>query len=187
MKILIIYALEEERGNIQIPGCSVVFCCTGLGKVSTAINLYEACLFEKPDLVLNIGTAGTLHHQVGEIEVCSSFLDRDLEQNPFLAVNFRLSFTEEISTMGILKDHEINNVVSTGDTFQTDHTKISTEADVFDMEAFAGAQVCKKLGIPYLSIKYMTDIIGQNSVKHWEEKILDARDGLEAFLKTLRF
>jgi adenosylhomocysteine nucleosidase len=46
------------------------------------------------------------------------------------------------------------------------------------MEAFAQAYVCKELGVPFLSIKYITDIIGENSVEHWENKLADARKAL---------
>jgi adenosylhomocysteine nucleosidase len=36
-----------------------------------------------------------------------------------------------------------------------------------------------------MAVKYITDVIGQNSIKHWEEKLEDAKIGLEAFLKSL--
>ena len=60
------------------------------------------------------------------------------------------------------------------------------EGDVVDMEAYAEAQVCNELGIPFLSVKYVTDIIGQNSVKHWEDKLADARRGLSAYFEKIR-
>jgi len=185
MKILITYALEQERGSIQIPGCSVTFCCTGIGKVSTAINTFEALLLEKPDLVLNVGTSGTLKHRVGDIVICSTFIDRDLEKIAEFGVNYQLDFTEEVRSKRILNEFTFEKVVSTGDTFQTDEATVGVQADVFDMEAYAGAQVCKKLGVPYLSVKYVTDVIGQNSIKHWEEKLQDARESLACFLNTL--
>lgn len=58
------------------------------------------------------------------------------------------------------------------------------EGDVVDMEAFAQAQVCMELNIPFMAIKYVTDLIGQNSVKHWEDKLADARRDLETFFVT---
>ena len=50
-----------------------------------------------------------------------------------------------------------------------------------DMEAYAQAFVCRELNVPFLSVKYVTDIIGQNSVQHWEDKLSDARLGLSAW------
>ena len=34
----------------------------------------------QPDLVLNIGSAGTVNHQVGDIFVCRKFIDRDMQK-----------------------------------------------------------------------------------------------------------
>ena len=60
-----------------------------------------------------------------------------------------------------------------------------TDGDVVDMEAYAQAQVCRELGIPFLAVKYVTDIVGQNSVKHWEDKLADARRDLTAYFKGI--
>jgi adenosylhomocysteine nucleosidase len=39
--------------------------------------------------------------------------------------------------------------------------------------------------IPFISVKYVTDKIGENSIKHWEDKLADAREGLNSFLNNL--
>jgi len=185
MKILITYALEAERGNWQLPGHDVFFCRTGVGKVSAALHTYEAVQRLKPTLVVSVGSAGTLHHQVGDIVVCNHFVDRDLEKIAHLGVPFELDFSAELVPFDFGAPE--NGCISTGDTFQTDHEESSTgrHADVFDMEAFGSAQACKSLCISFMAVKYITDVIGQNSIKHWEEKLEDAKIGLEAFLKSL--
>lgn len=187
MKILVTYALEEEKEHFHIPDCSVVACCTGVGKVSTAIGTYAAIQKEHPDLVLNIGTAGTLSHQVGDIFICSRFLDRDLVKISNLGVNSYLDFTAELRDLAVMKDYRTDYLVSTGDTFQTSQEEGGVECDVFDMESYAAAQVCKTLGVPYCAVKYVTDVIGRNSIKHWEEKLQDARTELSMFVSGLRF
>ncbi|HET9570644.1 MAG TPA: nucleosidase [Bacteroidales bacterium] len=185
MKILITYALEAERGNWQIPGHELFFCKTGVGKVAAALHTYEQILNIKPDLVLAVGTAGTIHHRVGDIVVADQFVDRDLEKIAHLGVPFQLDFTDELATFSFLQN--ANGTVSTGDTFQEnfDESSAGKWADVFDMEAFGGAQACKMLGIPFVAVKYITDVIGQNSIKHWEDKLEDAKLALEEFLKSL--
>jgi len=184
MKILVTYALEAERGEIQLPEYELVFCATGVGKASSALKTYQAVLCEKPDLVLNIGTAGTLHHQVGDVFVCSHFVDRDLEKIAHLGVPFQIDSSDEIAK---ILNIEAPGCVSTGDTFQSDSEESAAGiiADVFEMEAYAGAQACKLAGLPFLSVKYVTDVIGQNSIKHWEDKLQEAREELAAFLKTI--
>jgi len=185
MKILVTYALEAERSNWQIPGHELFLCRTGVGKVSAALHTYEQAIGFKPDLVLAVGTAGTLHHQVGDIVVADKFVDRDLEKIAHLGVPFQLDFTAELAAFPFTQ--AVDGTVSTGDTFQenSDDSSAGEWADVFDMEAFGGAQACKTLNIPFVAVKYITDVIGQNSIKHWEDKLEDARLGLEVFLKTL--
>ena len=75
-------------------------------------------------------------------------------------------------------------VCNTGDTFLTELSDV--KGDVVDMEAYAQALVCRAKNTPFIAVKYVTDIIGQNSVKHWEDKLADARKGLGEFLEALR-
>ena len=59
------------------------------------------------------------------------------------------------------------------------------KGDVVDMEAFAQAFVCRAKNVPFIAVKYVTDIIGQNSVKHWEDKLADARMGVGQFFEQI--
>lgn len=71
-----------------------------------------------------------------------------------------------------------------GDTFLTELSDVS--GDVVDMEAYAQALVCRAKNVPFISVKYVTDIIGQNSVKHWENKLADARKRVGRILREVR-
>ena len=77
------------------------------------------------------------------------------------------------------KDWQFDSTCNTGDTFLTE---ADGTGDVFDMESFAIAKVCRKHQIPFVGVKYVTDKIGDNSVKHWEEKLAEAQAGLQQFL-----
>ena len=70
---------------------------------------------------------------------------------------------------------------NTGDSFITEGNDI--EGDVIDMESYAEADVCREMGIPFVSVKYVTDIVGQNSSQEWFAKLADAREGLSAFFR----
>ena len=74
-------------------------------------------------------------------------------------------------------------ICNTGDTFLTELSDV--KGDVVDMEAFAQAFVCRAKNVPFIAVKYVTDIIGQNSVKHWEDKLADARKGLGEFFEQI--
>ena len=102
------------------------------------------------------------------------------ELNRLVAVFNELSETEK-DTVRALREAGICN---TGDGFLTDASQIA--GDVIDMEAFAQAFVCRSKEIPFISVKYVTDIIGHNSVKHWEDKLADARQGLSHYFNILK-
>ena len=186
MNILLTYALEVERGSFEIPGHTLHFCCTGVGKAAAALHTYQAAHRLQPDLVLGVGTAGTVRHRVGDVVTCARFLDRDLRLIADLGVPWELDFTGSMETFRV--EGAALGCVSSGDTFQLKPPAhdAPTEADVYDMEAYGSAQACRLLGIPFLAVKYVTDIIGQNSIQHWEDNLRNARSGLEHYLRQMQ-
>ena len=90
----------------------------------------------------------------------------------------REEFKEELNHHVFFKSRTFSSICNSGDTFLT---TMDGTGDIFDMEAFAIARVCKALGLPFAAVKYVTDIIGENSVKHWEEKLEEAQEGLQKY------
>ena len=86
---------------------------------------------------------------------------------------------EPIKGLPFLEKVKEYGTCNTGDSFVTELADL--EGDVVDMEAFAEATVCHEMNIPFVSVKCVTDVIGQNSVKHWEDKLADEREVLKAF------
>lgn len=185
-KIIITFALESEFINIQIPGCEVVNVITGVGKSLSAASLMKAVFEHQPIAVLNVGTAGTLKHQVEDIIVARRFVDRDLMELPLQGIVSTLHNTFPLPlVMDSLYAEDVQRQqyqVNTGDKFLSDLSDVV--GDVVDMEAFAQAVVCEQMQIPFISVKYITDVIGQNSLKVWEDKLADARCGLSRFFET---
>lgn len=56
-----------------------------------------------------------------------------------------------------------------GDSFETGSVKV--QCDVVDMEAFALAKVCHMEGLPFLSVKYITDGCDHNAHNDWSENL----------------
>lgn len=181
-KILVTYALEEERVNLKKEGILFTYCKTSVGKVDAAIAVQQAIYQNKPDLVLNIGTSGSVHHPMGSIHLSQTFVDRDMEKLVEFGLKCREDFSSENKNMEFLNAWNFSSIVNSGDTFLTSS---DGTGDVFDMEAYAIARVCKTLNLPFASIKYVTDIIGENSVKHWEDKLSEAQEGLQNFVDAL--
>lgn len=80
LKILVTYAVQGEFVEIKWPDVEPYYIRTGIGKVKSAFHLAEAIRQVQPDLVLNIGSAGAVNHQVGDIFVCRKFVDRDMQK-----------------------------------------------------------------------------------------------------------
>ena len=80
LKILVTYAVQGEFVEIKWPDVEPYYVRTGIGKVKSAFHLAEAIRQVQPDLVLNMGSAGTVNHQVGDIFVCRKFVDRDMQK-----------------------------------------------------------------------------------------------------------
>lgn len=178
MNILISYAIAAERVEVHFSGCQIRYCETGIGKVNAALAVYSAVLEQRPDCILNMGTAGSVTHPVGTIVSCGRFLDRDMEQLKDFGVPYQHEFVDQLVQMPLFQGLDLAHVCNTGDSFVTE---IIDQADVVDMENFAVAEVCSRAGIPLVSVKYITDRIGENSIAHWEEKLHDANVGLQSF------
>lgn len=191
MRILVTYAVQGEFTELKFPGLigeeevQIGYLRTGIGKVKSAFYLAEAINQGRPDLVVNIGTAGTIRHRVGDILVCRHFIDRDMQKLNGLGVEWEIDSAELLAQKGYCLHWDGNGegVCNTGDSFLTE--LLDVQGDVVDMEAYAQAMVCRAKEVPFISVKYVTDIIGQNSVKHWEDKLADARKGLGEFLEAL--
>ena len=180
MKILLVYAIPEEKIEINIPNAEVIYVETGIGKVSAAMRTMRAICEYHPDIVINAGSAGTLNHKVGDIIVCNRFIDRDLRKVTLNGVVSEIEFDCRDVARRFLTNRDIVwGTCNTGDSFITEGNDI--EGDVIDMESYAEADVCREMGVPFFAVKYVTDIVGQNSSQEWFAKLADAREGLTKF------
>lgn len=180
LKILVTYAIQGEFVELKWPDIEPYYVRTGIGKVKSAFHLAEAIRQVQPDLVLNIGSAGTVNHQVGDIFVCRKFVDRDMQKMKEFGLECEIDSSALLEEKGYCEHWTEEGICNTGDGFLTELTHVS--GDVVDMEAYAQAFVCRSKEIPFISVKYVTDIIGQNSVKHWEDKLADGTTGTIALL-----
>lgn len=189
MRILVTYSTQGEFTELKFPGLigdeevQIGYLRTGIGKAKSAFYLSEAINHGQPDLVVNVGTAGTLNHQIEDIIVCRHFIDRDMKQSAEYGVEYEIDSSDLLVQKGYCLHWQGDGICNTGDTFVTDPTNI--EGDVVDMEAYAQAMVCRAKNVPFIAIKYVTDIIGQNSIKQWIEKHRDGKAALEEFFEKL--
>ena len=164
MKILVTYAVQGEFTELKFPGLigeeevHIGYIRTGVGKVKSAYYVSEVLNQAKPDLVINVGTAGSIDCQVGDILVCRHFIDRDMQKLADMGLEYEIDSSALLAEKGYCMHWAGEGICNTGDTFLTELSDV--KGDVVDM-------------------------IGQNSVKHWEDKLADARKGLGEFFEQI--
>ena len=182
-KTLIVCALEQET-NGQLEDYDVLY--TGVGKVNATFKLTQKFgkfgSYVPYDLVVNYGTAGSKNLPIGELVCCTKFVQRDMKVTQLGFYEGQTPFESPIS-MIVLSTSKFNPldkfyVCGTGDNFVENTKKESLFIQVFDMEAFALAKVCRHYNVPFISFKYITDNANEHSAKDWEE---NCSDGVQLF------
>ena len=124
-KTLFTIALPEEK--ICLPESDdIKVVVTKVGKACSAYFLVKALYEYKPDIVINIGTAGTFNMNVGDIVVSNRFYDRDLAPLTIEGVVSEINFCSNVSLPSLLSNKEVFDdfVVNTGDDFVTETADI---------------------------------------------------------------
>ena len=168
---LIMALPNESKGLFEALGIDVHY--SGIGKVNAAFKAFEVIQNTGCKTLLNLGTAGSSHFDAHALIEVSQFVQRDMDVSP-------LGFDVGLTPMdqhfpGAIElepffDHLPKGICGTGDSFETGQPKVPCQ--LVDMEGYALAKVCKKLGVRLISVKYITD--GANDTAHldWEENLL---------------
>ena len=173
--ILTIAALPMEI-SIKNWGSRPRMIYSGVGKINTSIKLVEAVQIFKPDLVVNLGTAGSIRSEIEGVVEVNTVIERDFDAFP-------------ICDRGLIPFEEGNNkhcsgyggvVCASGDSFvrESDTYLRLMEVDIVDMELIAIARVCNKYNIPWRSFKFISDYIGHGVEQHWKDGVTNASEAL---------
>ena len=87
-KIVVTFALPQEQVVLKAGAYEFIPVVTGIGKARSALVTMKAVMTHRPELVLNVGTAGTLRHLVGDILVCRHFFDRDFSKTQLPGISY---------------------------------------------------------------------------------------------------
>ncbi|MCK5901944.1 MAG: hypothetical protein KAG28_02250 [Cocleimonas sp.] len=178
-RYLIVAALEVETPHLE-QFAPIVH--TGVGKLNAAIQLFEALLFYKPDLVINYGTAGAVSHQSGLLKV-DTFIQRDMDVRGLGVPRGLTPFTDE-------KLPEAKGIVlASGDSFVTNAKQqlegLKIAVDLIDMEAFALHKVCQHHQTAFECYKYVTDNTDDEASSDWENNVAKGADLFAEQLKQV--
>src|SRR5699024_8730016 len=130
---------------------------SGIGKVNAAMT--TAILMEKyqPTFVINTGSAGGFSEalKVGDVVISDAVVHHDVDVTAF--------------------DYVHGQVPQMPATFKADQTKVQTIRELFptmiacEMEAAAIAQVCYQYNVPFVVIRALSDIAGQEAPMSFQQ------------------
>lgn len=179
---LIMALPNESKGLFEAEGINVHY--SGIGKVNAAFKAFEVIQKTGCKTLLNLGTAGSPYFDAHSLVEVTQFVQRDMDVSP---LGFDVGVTPmdndlpaAIDLMPYFADLP-KGICGTGDSFETAKPKIA--CNLVDMEGYALAKVCHKLGVRLISVKYITD--GANDTAHldWEENLLFGAKKLLALYK----
>lgn len=168
---LFVFALQSEAaGEFDHVNPLIM----GIGKVNAAYHLTKRIHESRPDLIINLGSAGSSSFKRGEVVCITRFVQRDMDVRPLGYKQYETPFMPFGSGLdyGLKLLGLPEGTCGTGDNFELAH---ATEVyNVVDMEAFALAQVAWEEQIPFLCLKYISDGADGQAAEHWEEMVHQA-------------
>ena len=183
-KIIVVAALESEFFNPVGPIKKIYY--TGVGKINAARTTTQLILEEKPEMILNVGTAGCLQRNfLGGVYGVNEVIERDMMAEP-LAPRGTVPLSDQPSVL--LSDFGTVRC-ATGDSFVTskDAWLIENGVGLVDMELFAIAKVSSHYGVRWKSIKFASDLADENAAEHWNDSLEKAELGISEMIDQAIF
>jgi adenosylhomocysteine nucleosidase len=183
VSLLVVAALREEAAYVD---GSVEVLVTGVGKAPAAAvlaaRLADASL-ARPDLVVNIGTAGALSSSLAGVHDVDVVTQHDF---PYAAIEALVGagrgavrgFRLRPDAPPVAVDEVTGScVLGTGDTFVSDPATALSLAGrgihLVDMEGYGFATTCAAFGVPLRCVKAVSDRADADAAESW----LDLIDG----------
>ncbi len=154
----------------------------GIGLVNSSINLTRQCLFNKPDFLLFVGTAGSYgNHEILDIVESKR------------AANLELSFLKNDSYTPIDNVLESENKFVKNDTIVNSSNYITTNFElgqqynqygigIENMEFFSVLSVAKEFEIPVAGIFCVTNFTNENAHEDFKLNHKEAMEKLTHYL-----
>lgn len=181
MTPLIVFAMKEESQDV-FSDYNVLH--TGIGKVNAAYGLMNHIAAQgRPDLVVNMGTAGSPVHKPRSIVNPVKFIQRDMDVRALGFEKYKTPFSDDppVIEYGRRIAHLPEAICGSGDHF--DVSGANQDYDVADMEAYALALICQRENLPFLCLKYISDGADDDSTTDWYEALHDTAEALRAALQ----
>ncbi|WP_341960854.1 5'-methylthioadenosine/S-adenosylhomocysteine nucleosidase [Planococcus maritimus] len=171
-------------------GQELILLKSGIGKVNAAMTTTILMQEFKPDLVLNIGSAGGFDEEleVGAVVISDEVLHHDVDatvfgyelgqvpQMPAAYIANKELVELAVQAVDDIGEHQhAVGLIATGDSFMSDPERVALVKQQFpamkaaEMEAAAVAQVCFQYDTAFVVIRALSDIAGKESSVSFEE------------------
>ena len=190
----------------KLKGTDVVLVQSGIGKVASTVATTLLINNFNPDYVINTGSAGGFDPdlKVGDIAVGDELVHHDVDvtafnyefgQVPNMPARFKADEKLVEAVTGLISDMtDITckvGLIATGDSFMCDPQRIEATRQQFpdmlavEMEGAAIAQACYQMNTPFLVIRSLSDIAGQESPMSFDQYLEVASKNSSALLMKL--
>lgn len=188
-------------------GQELILLKSGIGKVNAAMTTTILMQEFKPDLVLNIGSAGgfdeelevgavVISDEVRHHDVDATVFGYELGQVPQMPAAYIAN--KELIELAVQAVDEIGEhqhavgLIATGDSFMSDPERVALVKQQFpemkaaEMEAAAVAQVCFQYDTAFVVIRALSDIAGKESSVSFDEFLpVAAKHSTEIVLRLI--
>ena len=184
--------IEFVSGKIH--GHDAVVAVCGIGKVFAAVCAQTMILKYNPDVIINVGVAGTLTDKlsIADIAVASDVVQHDMDTSPLgdpvglvSGINV-IKFPADINTVEKI-EKSIDNLginrtrgtIASGDQFMSDKDKKQKIVDNFDaiaceMEGASIGHVCYINGVDFAVIRSISDSADDSAFMDYPEFVKKA-------------
>lgn len=188
-------------------GQELILLKSGIGKVNAAMTTTILMQEFKPDLVLNIGSAGGFDEEleVGAVVISDEVRHHDVDATVFgyelgQVPQMPAAYTanKELIELAVQAVEEIGEhqhavgLIATGDSFMSDPERVALVKQQFpemkaaEMEAAAVAQVCFQYDTAFVVIRALSDIAGKESSVSFDEFLpVAAKHSTEIVLRVI--
>ena len=151
----------------------------GIGLIESAINLTRLCLFDKPDMIIFIGSAGSYGRkkifEIFETSTASNIEHCFLKKECYTP-------TDNIISANVSRETIINssNYITQNRIISNAFLRLNIDAE--NMEFFSVIKVAKEFNIAVKGIFIITNYCYENAHKEYMQNIKNAKDKLIKYL-----
>jgi len=153
----------------------------GVGLIESSINLTRLCLFNKPDFLIFIGSAGSYGDKkifdIIQSSTASNIEHCFLEKSCYSPIYNIISFSKDVSRETIVNS---SNYITTNEKIAKKYLKLNIEIE--NMEFFSILKVAKEFKIPVTGIFVITNYCNKNAHKEYTKNINKAKNILIEYL-----